>query len=526
MILPQERALSYLGVIEEIDLLVVDEFYKASEKEKDSRSITLQRAMLEFQRIAKQRYYLAPNIQSLTDSIFTKGIEFVSIDCNTVALDIEHTYEKINDEYDKSKALFDILAKVDGKTLIYVKSHTALDDVLTLLSEGIEIKENYVIKEFSNWIKKNYSATWKLSFLLQKGVCTYNSNLHRSLSQIQLHLYETVPLDIMVSTSSIIEGVNTSTKNIILWNNKIGTSSLKFFTYKNIMGRSGRMFKYFVGNAFLLEKPPKEVNLELDLSLQDEASLLIDEEYFNDELTPEELRKIINFKNEMAKLLGVKYSELISFQDLDTSNKSLLQKIAHAVLANRLNYRKMNLLNVDSEYWESSLWHILNTIHPQSLGATYNDIVKYILVVKENWHKNIPELLSELDKYNLGIDDFFKIEKSITYRLSNILKSLQILYNKRNDKELNINSFIEKLSHAFLPKNVFFLEEYGLPRFISKKIHVSGIIDLENNELEINEVIGCFLSIGLDQLIEEVNSLDIFDEYVLKIFYEGIELNK
>ncbi|MEN3968324.1 DEAD/DEAH box helicase [Acinetobacter sp. BWR-L5] len=524
LILPQERALSYIGVIEEIDLLVVDEFYKASEKEKDSRSITLQRAMLEFQRIAKQRYYLAPNIQSLTDSIFTKGVEFVSIDCNTVALDIEHTYEKINDNYDKNKALFDILDKVDGKTLIYVKSHTALDDVLTLLSENIEIKENQVLNQFSSWIKKNYSPTWKLRFLLQKGVCTHNSNLHRSLSQIQLHLYETVPLDLMVSTSSIIEGVNTSTKNIVLWSNKIGSSSLKFFTYKNIMGRSGRMFKYFIGNAFLLEKPPKEVSLELDLALQDEASLLVDEDYLNDELTPEELRKIISFKKEMANLLGVKYSELISFQDLDASNKSLLQKIAHAVLAKNLNYRKMNLLNADDEYWETSLLHILNTVHPSNLGGNYYDIIKCILVLKDNWKKNIPELLTELENYDLGIDEFFKIEKIITYNLSSFLKSLQTLYNKKNERELNINNFIEKISHAFLPKNVFFLEEYGLPRFLSKKICLSGLINLENNDLEINDVVGEFLNIGIDQLIEEVESLDIFDEYVLKIFYEGIEL--
>ena len=135
LILPQERALSYQGAIEEIDLLIIDEFYKASKKEKDSRSITLQRAMLEFQQIAKQRYYLAPNIQSLTDSIFTKGVEFISIDCNTVALDIELTYERINDEFNKTTALFDILNKVDGKTLIYVNSHTTLNNVLVLLSE-------------------------------------------------------------------------------------------------------------------------------------------------------------------------------------------------------------------------------------------------------------------------------------------------------------------------------------------------------------------------------------------------------
>jgi hypothetical protein len=525
LILPQERALNYQGVVEQIDLLVVDEFYKASKYEKDNRSVSLQRAMLEFQQIAKQRYYLAPNINYLTNSIFTKGIEFIPVDCNTVALDIDHTYKKINKNFDKTTALFDILDRVDGKTLIYVKSHSALDEVLSLVLENNDKKNHNFLNEFSKWIKKNYSPSWKLSYLIQRGICTYNSNLHRSLSQIQLSVYEKdIPLDIMVSTSSIIEGVNTSTKNIILWNNRLGTSFLNFFTYKNIMGRSGRMFKYFIGNAFLLEKPPEETELTLDLALQDEASLMIDDEYLSEELTVEELKRIIAFKNEMARLLGVKYTDLIAFQDLDTSNKSMLQSVAYAVASNKLDYRKVNLLNAGADYWENSLWHILKAIRPAGLGDSYSNIINYILIVQNNWSKTIPELLLDLDDYDLGIEQFFKIEKLINYNLSNFLKSVESIYNKKNGSNLNISSFIEKLSHAFLPKNVFYLEEFGLPRFLSKKIHNSQIINLEDNEIEINQVIDDFVKIGLEELIETVDDLDVFDEFVLKLFFEGINV--
>lgn len=140
LILPQERALSYQGKIQEIDLLIVDEFYKASAMEKDSRSISLQKAMLEFQQIAKQRYYLAPNISDLTTSIFTKGIEFISIDCNTVVLNIEETYKEINENYTKLDALVAILEKVKGKSLIYVNSHAALIKVSTVLSEKEKLR--------------------------------------------------------------------------------------------------------------------------------------------------------------------------------------------------------------------------------------------------------------------------------------------------------------------------------------------------------------------------------------------------
>lgn len=523
LILPQERALSYQGKIQEIDLLIVDEFYKASAMEKDSRSISLQKAMLEFQQIAKQRYYLAPNISDLTTSIFTKGIEFISIDCNTVVLNIEETYKEINENYTKLDALVAILEKVKGKSLIYVNSHAALIKVSTVLSEKRKIKNNIFLNDFAVWIRKNYSDGWSLSYLIEKGIANYNSNLHRSLTQIQLNIYESdYPLDVIISTSSIIEGVNTCTKNVILWSNKLSKSSLSFFTYKNIVGRSGRMFKYFVGEAYLLEKPPKEQSLVLDIQLQDEASLLVDENYFSRELRSEDLNKIISFKKKMAEILGIKYSELISFQDLDFSESSNLQNIAYAILTNAYKFKNIYLLNADSKYWRIQLNNIFYTVKPNNFQANYTDIINVILAIEDNWSRSIPAILSDLEDCGIDIDKFFKLERIISYNVASFLKSFELIYNNKNAGSLNIGGFIEKLSHSFLPKNVFYLEEFGLPRFISKKIHRSNLIDLEDNNLEINQVIDNFLEIGFDELIERVPDLDTFDKYVFGFFYDGI----
>jgi replicative superfamily II helicase len=71
------------------------------------------------------------------------------------------------------------------------------------------------------------------------------------LIQIQIKLFEeTSGLKNVISTSSIIEGVNTSAENVILWSNRIGSAKIKDFTYRNIIGRGGRMFKYFVGKIY------------------------------------------------------------------------------------------------------------------------------------------------------------------------------------------------------------------------------------------------------------------------------------
>lgn len=64
----------------------------------------------------------------------------------------------------------------------------------------------------------------------------------------------------MVSTSSIIEGVNTQAEQVVVWSNKNGSCKFDYFTYRNIIGRAGRMFKYFVGKVYLLEEPPVQEN--------------------------------------------------------------------------------------------------------------------------------------------------------------------------------------------------------------------------------------------------------------------------
>ena len=87
----------------------------------------------------------------------------------------------------------------------------------------------------------------------------------------------------------------------------------------------------------------------------------------------------------------------------------------------------------------------------------------------------------------------------------------------------DITPFIHSASNGFLPKLVYQLEEYGLPRMISKNIHVSHVMNLENDDIEIGTVIDRFKRIGYDRLVEKTMGLDAFDKWIIKYFYEGIE---
>jgi hypothetical protein len=50
--------------------------------------------------------------------------------------------------------------------------------------------------------------------------------------------------------------VNTKAENIIIFDNTIAKEKYDYFTFNNIRGRSGRMFKHFIGHVYLFHEPP------------------------------------------------------------------------------------------------------------------------------------------------------------------------------------------------------------------------------------------------------------------------------
>ncbi|WP_217533027.1 DEAD/DEAH box helicase [Vibrio metschnikovii] len=526
-IFPQERALGYIGILEKIDILIIDEFYKASKRYDKERSPSLLRAILKLSKIARQRYFLAPNIKHLNGSVFTEGMEFLSLNYNTVFLEKNEIYKDINDDtYTKSDALISILEKEKGKTLIYAGTYSSIDEVSNLLIDATLPVNRELLIHFSNWLNKNYDRNWKLTNLIKRGCGVHNGRLHRSLTQIQVKLFEeTKGLDRLLSTSSIIEGVNTSTENVVLWRNKNGSSNLTDFTYRNIIGRGGRMFKHFIGNIFLLEKPPKEEESQLDLEFSDELSASLDEEQFAKELTQDQIAKIIAYKDEMAEILGEdSFHRLQKEHVFDDSDTSVILRITRALDESPNNFKGLGYLNSnDPEQWDYSLFKVLDII-PGYIGAPYRKFVEFIKVMSNNWHMDFHQLLNQLDQHNIGIDEFFDLERKASFKFSSLLNEVNLIQQELYpERAIDISSFTSKVAHAFLPPNVYILEEYGLPRMISKKINQSSVIDLESEEITIHEVLDSFNKIGIEKIIKDSPDLDFFDKYILNHFFDGIK---
>ena len=97
----------------------------------------------------------------------------------------------------------------------------------------------------------------------------------RALAHHIVRLFNEGRLPWLIVTSTLIEGVNTIAKNMVIVDNKIGPRKLDFFTYSNIRGRSGRMFRHFVGKVIVYGEAPKRESRTVDVPAysQDKAPL-------------------------------------------------------------------------------------------------------------------------------------------------------------------------------------------------------------------------------------------------------------
>lgn len=527
-IFPQERAFSYKDRINEIDIFIVDEFYKSSKLFEKERAASLIRAIIEIGSKAKQKYYLAPNISSIKDNPFTKDMDFYKLDFHTVVLNIKNYYPEIQKEIKNKNDIFlNILERHKGKTLIYAGSYSNIELVSNIFLTNSKEIDSPLLQSFSEWLGENYDYSWDLTLLVRRGVGIHNGALHRSLSQIQIKLFEEVEngLNRLISTSSIIEGVNTSAQNVIVWKSSGRGIRFSNFAYKNLVGRAGRMFRHFIGNIFILDKTPKEEATQLEIPFPEEILGSIDAQKHQEILTREQVAKIDQHDKEMTEILGESFGNLKNQEPMQSDDFDLLKNIAGKIKNNPDSWLSLSILNnIDPSKWDSSLYKILRN-NSSLAEVEHHKQVEFIKILSHNWESTIPQMLEDLDEVGIGINLFFKLERSTTFKFASFLSDVNILIKKITGKKFDLSPFISRISFAFLPPTVYQLEEFGLPRMLSRKIQNAGLYDFENTENTLMRTLEWFHSINPISLAQELN-LNTFEKYILDYFYDGITLCK
>ena len=404
-------------------------------------------------------------------------------------------------------------------TMTFLSRTQVINKVSTILADNLPYKETSLLRDFNDWLKVNYGDSFSLCQLSERGIGIHNGKMHRSLSQIQVKLFEcTEGLDTIISTSSIIEGVNTQAEQVIVWSNKNGLHKFDYFTYRNIIGRAGRMFKYFVGKVYLLEEPPVQENTTLTIDFPDEVAESLDSEDPGIEINQEQNNHIKEYEEFMMNALGAEnFRQIRNLSIFKSCDPRILKSLIEKLKANPNWPRGYAALAATNTYnWREPVLDVVSL-----LGDNMARLIKIaIWKMPDNWTRSIAEVYSELS--DISYEDLFSAERYLSYNLCSTLSVINILKKSFDPTSPDISLFIGRAANAFLPKLVYQLEEYGLPRMISRKIQNSGLINLEDDSVEISEIIKQFNNIGREKVIQGLNNLLPFDKFIINYFYDGI----
>ncbi len=288
VVMTQERVLELdENKLPKIDLLVVDEFYKLDPQMDPERAGLLNQAFHRLRRRARQFYLLGPSVRGLSPKLppdFTPRV--ISTDFRTVAVDVTRVDVPASE---RPAHLTQICDENEGSTLIYCRAPAGTRRVAQLLADAGLGRPHPELQPAADWLSEHVHAAWIVPRLLPHGIGIHHAQMPRWLSQFMVRAFNAGQLEYLACTSTLIEGVNTSAKNVVIYENKVGPSDLDLFTFENISGRSGRMWKHFVGRVFhFYPRPPGELQtVDIPILSQPEnapSGMLL--ELGDDELTP------------------------------------------------------------------------------------------------------------------------------------------------------------------------------------------------------------------------------------------------
>ena len=261
-------------LFENIDLLVIDEVYKLETDEHDDRVLILNMAYYYLAKKATKYVLLAPFIKSIekVEKLDKKPFFHHSNYSPVVNRVIE---KPIIDEGDRFAQALQILEEElpNEKTLVYIptpRNMVNFVDYVTVNTTTYFSVKNNDMDNFLEWAADEIHDEWYLIKAIENGYLIHNGQLPLGIRLLLLSTFDddNSGYDKLICSSTLLEGVNTSAKNIIITrpSRKSDTANMDLFTafdFFNLVGRTGRLNKHLIGNAYYI-KSQSDPNFTID----------------------------------------------------------------------------------------------------------------------------------------------------------------------------------------------------------------------------------------------------------------------
>lgn len=253
------------SIFPKIDFLVIDEVYKLQRNENNDRVLVLNLAYYHLVKKAVKYLLLAPFIGGIEniDKLEKKPL-FYKSNFSPVVNQVK-TYDIANVD-ERNEMVCHILKKVipeTDKTMVYFPTVTKVYDFTKKYTPRFKgnIRSQLAIN-FIDWVKNEIHEEWYLVKAMENGFLIHNGQLPIGIRMFQLDLYENEDSGYskLLCTSTLLEGVNTSAKHVIITEptrgNRTGTGDeFDAFDFYNLVGRSGRLFHHYLGIAHYIKSP-------------------------------------------------------------------------------------------------------------------------------------------------------------------------------------------------------------------------------------------------------------------------------
>ncbi|TFI57685.1 hypothetical protein E2493_13625 [Sphingomonas parva] len=453
----------------DLDLTVVDEFYKLDPRRRDERHVTLNAAVYRLLRRSRQFFFLGPNIDNVQMNVEGRwSFQFLKTRFSTVAVD---TFD-LRQAADKEARLLDELAEErNWPALVFVSSPDRANRLAESASEQMAVSENTT--EFAEWLRENVGSRWPLAKAVEYGFGVHHARVPRAIASHMVRMFNRSELPVLFCTSTLIEGVNTAARSVLIFDKKISRQNYDFFTFANIRGRAGRLGQHHVGQVYLFNEPPTAEETEVS------PTLFGDDESASDDyvvhLEDEDTTTAIDDRvTALRQLLDLTKAELRLASAVGLDTALALKQHVDASLRGRRALVWSGLPDFNTTL--ATLEVICKVKNAREFGAFSAKQLAFLIGSLRS-HKSLKAFLIERDQ-NLTsdiatYDNVFKFLRACEYGLPQLFALVEIFVRKRF-VIADYSYFVREMSRWFRNEALRNLDEEGVPIQVSERFVQPG----------------------------------------------------
>lgn len=158
----------------------------------------------------------------------------------------------------KLAAIASILGQGDAN-IIYANGAGEAEKIGLLLAQTLEseVSVDQEVIELSKLISEKIHRAYPVAETLRSGIGVHYGDMPEIVRREQERLFSEGKLSYLISTSTLLEGVNLPCKNLFVWGPRQGRSKkqnpMSEHAFWNLAGRAGRWGREFAGNIYCID---------------------------------------------------------------------------------------------------------------------------------------------------------------------------------------------------------------------------------------------------------------------------------